>query len=81
MTRIESLVEKPLEKMSDTLNEFPETKELPENIEAGEQPIVEPPDISYIERTSRSALIEQSSLKATEKTSAEDGKKIRGYRN
>lgn len=74
MTGIESLIEKQLEKsdLPDMQNDLPEIKELPDNIEVGEKPIVEPPDISYIERTSRSALMEQCYLRATEKTSAED---------
>lgn len=77
MTGMESLIEKQLEKsvLSDIGKELPEAKELPDNIENSEKPIVEPPDISYIERTSRSALMEQCSLRATEKTSADDATK------
>ena len=50
-------------------------RELPDDIETGEKPLVEPPDISFIERTSRSALMEQCSLRATEQTKAESGKR------
>lgn len=80
MTEIESLMEKQLEKndLSNMQNELSETKELSDDIEAGEKPIVEHLDISYIERTSRSALMEQCSLKATEKASAEDVNKSEG---
>ena len=74
MTGMESLIEKQLEKsvLPDIGKELSETKELPDDIEAGEKPIVEPPDISYIERTSRSALMEQCSLRAAEKMRAGD---------
>ena len=48
---------------------------MPDDIETGEKPLVEPPDISFIERTSRSALMEQCSLRATEQTKAESGKR------
>lgn len=76
MTGMESLIEKQLEKsvLPDIGKELPEAKELPDNIENSEKPIVEPPDISYIERTC-SALMEQCSLRATEKTSADDATK------
>lgn len=74
MTGMGSFTEKQLEKsvLSDIGKEIPETKELPDNIENSEKQIVEPPDISYIERTSRSALMEQFSLRITEKTSVDD---------
>ena len=74
MTGMGSFTEKQLEKsvLSDIGKEIPETKEPPDNIENSEKQIVEPPDISYIERTSRSALMEQFSLRITEKTSVDD---------
>jgi len=74
MTEIESLIKRQFEKsnLPDAPNELPEIKELPNDTEACEKPSIEPPDISYIERTSRSALMEQCSLSATEKTSASD---------
>ena len=77
MTGMESLIEKQLEKsvLPDIGKEIPEIKEFPDNIENSEKQIVEPPDISYIERTSRSALMEQCSLRTTEKTSADDATK------
>ena len=61
--------------MPNTADELPEIKELPDDIETGKKPLVEPPDISFIERTSRSALMEQCSLRATEQTKAESGKR------
>lgn len=77
MTGMESVIEKQWEKsvLPDIGKELSEAKELSDNIENSEKPIVEPPDISYIERTSRSALMEQCSLRATEKTSADDATK------
>lgn len=80
MTGMESLIEKQLEKgvLPDIGKELPEVKELPDDIENGEKSIVELPDISYIECTSRSALMEQCSLKVTEKTSADDVTKSEG---
>lgn len=76
MTSVESLLQKQFEKtnLPNTADELPEIKELPDDIETGEKPLVEPPDISFIERTSRSALVEQFSLRATEQTKAESGK-------
>ena len=73
MTGVESLLQKQFEKtnLPNTADELPEIKELPDDIETGEKPLVEPPDISFIERTSRSALMEQCSLRATEQTKAE----------
>ena len=77
MTGVESLLQKQFEKtnLPNTADELPEIKELPDDIETGEKPLVEPPDISFIERTSRSALMEQCSLRATEQTKAESGKR------
>lgn len=80
MTGMEYLVEKQLEKsvLLDIGKELPEVKELTDDIENGEKLIVEPPDISYIERTSHSALREQCYLRITEKTSADDVTKSEG---
>jgi len=77
MTGVESLLQKQFEKtnLPNTADELPEIKELPDDIETGEKPLVEPPDFSFIERTSRSALMEQCSLRATEQTKAESGKR------
>ena len=77
MTGVESLLQKQFEKtnLPNTADELHEIKELPDDIETGEKPLVEPPDISFIERTSRSALMEQCSLRATEQTKAESGKR------
>ena len=77
MTGVESLLQKQFEKtnLPNTADELSEIKELPDDIETGEKPLVEPPDISFIERTSRSALMEQCSLRATEQTKAESGKR------
>lgn len=46
-------------------NELSEIKEIPD-VEKSEGKRIEPPDITYIERTSRAALLEQRSVKVTE---------------
>ena len=76
MTGVEDIFQKPLEKtdLPPTVDEVLENKELPNDIEIGDKPIVEPLDVSYIERTSRSALLERCSLKASENTSTDEGK-------
>ncbi len=67
MTGIEALIGKPLEKPDLPINDdLLEMNELPSDIEGGNEFQIEPPDISYIERTSRSALMEQCSLKVYE---------------
>lgn len=67
MTGIETLIGKPVEKPDLPINdELLEMNELPNDIEGGNESQIEPPDISYIERTSRSALMEQCSLKVSE---------------
>lgn len=64
---IEALFGKPIEQPDLPLDdELLEMNELPNDIEGGNETKIEPPDISYIERTSRSALMEQCSLKVTE---------------
>lgn len=45
-------------------NELSESKEFSNNIENNRKKLIEPPDISYIEKTSRSALLEQCFAKA-----------------
>ena len=74
MTGIESIMQKPVEKpdFPTVIDETPEHKEFPKDIEGNNKPVVEPPDVSFIERTSRSALIEQCSLKATETKDVEN---------
>lgn len=47
-------------------------KEFSDDIENGKKLVVEKPDISYIERTSRSALLEQLSLENAERANAND---------
>lgn len=67
MAGIETLFGKPIEKPDLPLDdELLEMNELPNDIEGGNETKIEPPDISYIERTSRSALMEQCFLKVTE---------------
>ena len=68
MTGMEVVIQKPVEKLDFPLatDELFEQKELPKDIEAGEKLVVEPPDISFIERTSRIALMEQCSLSASQ---------------
>lgn len=46
--------------------ETSELKEMPDDIESGNGKSIEPPDVSYIERTTRVSLLEQFSVKATE---------------
>ncbi len=46
--------------------ETSELKEMPDDIESGNGKSVEPPDVSYIERTTQGALLEQCLVKATE---------------
>lgn len=74
MTGIESIMQKLVEKpdFPTVIDETPEHKEFPKDIEGNNKPIVEHPDVSFIERTSRSALIEQCSLKATETKDVEN---------
>ena len=43
-----------------------ELKEMPDDIESGKGKSIEPPDVSFIERTTRVSLLEQFSVKATE---------------
>ena len=67
MSGIEALLGKIVEKPDLPLDdELLEMNELPNDIEDGNETQIEPPDISYIERTSRSALMEQCSLKISE---------------
>lgn len=74
MTGMISFTEKQLEKsvLSDLGKEIPEAKDLPDKIDNSEKSIVEPPDITYIECTSRSALMEQCSLRKIEITRANE---------
>lgn len=64
---IETLVGKLMEKSDLPINdELSEMNELPDDIEGDNEAQIEPPDISFIERTSRFALMEQCSLKVSE---------------
>lgn len=74
MPGIEALVGKPMEKNDLPINtdELSETEELPNNIEGSNETCIELPDILYIERTSRSALMEQCSLKTSETNNVND---------
>lgn len=49
-----------------------ELKELPDDIEDARGSKIEPPDVSYIERTTRFSLIEQFSVKTTETKTTND---------
>lgn len=53
-------------------------KEVSDDIENGKKMVIEKPDISYIERASRSALLEQLSLEKTEKEGVNDVGKVEG---
>ena len=48
------------------VEETPELKEIPDDIEDAEGRVIEPPDVAYIERTMRVSLLEQFSIKAIE---------------
>jgi len=74
ITGIESFVGKPMEKLDLPINvdELSEMQELPNDIEDGNKARIEPPDILYIERTSRSALMEQCSLNVSETDTVND---------
>ena len=74
MTGIESIVQKPVEKpeFPTVIDESSEHKEFLKDIEGNNKPVIEPPDVSFIERISRSALIEQCPLKATETKDVEN---------
>lgn len=74
MTGVESIVQKQLDNPEYLIEKrkLPEAQELPTNIEDGEKPVTEFPDMPFIERTSRLALMEQCSLKATETNSDND---------
>ena len=74
ITGIEAFVGKPMEKLDLPIivDELSEMQELPNDTEDGNKARVEPPDISYIERTSRSALMEQCSLNASETNAVND---------
>lgn len=54
------------------VDELAELKEMPEDIESGEGTAIEQPDISFIERTSRAALMEQCSLSVSESKAESD---------
>ena len=68
MTGLEKFIQKPVEKpdFPQKTDEFPEQAEFPNKIEDGETPVVEPPNIPFIESTSRTALMEQCSLSASQ---------------
>ena len=71
---IETLLRKLVEKLDLPINdnELSKMNELPNHIESGNKTRIEAPDISYIERTSRSALMEQCSLKNSEADNIND---------
>lgn len=71
ITGIESVAKNPDENTEWSINES-KIKELPKDIEADGKPIVDFPDIPFIENTSRSALIEQCSLKSSETREVND---------
>lgn len=63
---VEEHVRKVVETVEPEWKETPETSEVPKNMEDGHKLEVEQPDISFIERTSRTSLMEQCSMKASE---------------
>lgn len=74
MMGIEPLMQKTIEKpdLAMDMNESQEFNELPKDIESDKKKVIELPDISFIERTSRSALIEQCSLKVSETSGVDE---------
>lgn len=73
MIDVESLLQKQFEKsdLPNTVDELPNIKELPDYLESDEKLVIDSPDISFIERTLRSALMEQCSFKTSEKANNE----------
>lgn len=71
ITELAEKTKKVLETVETEVKEASEATELPDNIEENKTEI-DSPDISYIERTSRAALMEQCSVKATETVSSEE---------
>lgn len=70
MTEIAETAKKAMETVEAEVKEASEATELPENIE-GSKPEIDSPDIPFIERTSRAALMEQCSVKASETETSE----------
>lgn len=77
ITEFAEKAKKPLETVEAEVKEASEATELPENIEKNKTEI-DSPDISYIERTSRAALMEQCSLKVSETESSEETDSLEG---
>lgn len=71
ITELAEKAKKALETVEVEVKEASEATELPENIK-GNKTEIDSPDISYIERTSRAALMEQCSVKASETESSEE---------
>ncbi len=74
MEALEPIVYQPIEGLDKPFEgeELPEMKEVPD-VEKENKPIIERPDITYIERISRVALLEQCSLKALEVVDTDEG--------
>ena len=70
MTEIAETAKKAMETVEAEVKEASEVTELPENIE-GSKPEIDSPDIPFIERTSRAALMEQCSVKTSETETSE----------
>lgn len=68
MTGMEFMIEKVQGSsvLADLKPEFREIREIPADMEKNERPSIEPPDVAYIERFSRRALLEQFPLRAAE---------------
>lgn len=77
ITEFAEKAKKALETVEAEVKEATEATELPENIEKNKTEI-DSPDISYIERTSRAALMEQCSLKVSETESSEETDSLEG---
>lgn len=78
MPSVEEHVKKVVETAEPEWKELPELGELPRDLEDGHNLEVEQPDISFIERTSRTSLMEQCSMKASETNKPEKTENAEG---
>ena len=80
---IETCMQNPDEKIdfSHIIDDLPSKSELPKELEAKEKLVVELPDISFIERTSRAALMELCSIKNSQMDNVDDSTSSETYEN
>ena len=70
-------VDLPIKDMPE-IKEQPEIKEMPKDMEPVEGTEIEKPDMAFIERTSRAALMEKCAMKSSETKESEDSKSNEG---